>query len=267
MKLSIIIPIHNEEPFLRRCLDSVVKQMRDGVEVILVEDHSTDKSFEIAKEYADEHDFRLFVNLDDAGVSMARNLGLSKATGEFITFLDSDDELSDGSIEAMFKYMRTDKNIIQFNSYLFNDMSDKVVMRVWCRAGVYPLDHLPNKWCMVWNKMFKKSFLDLFKIRFNETMDYGEDEVFNLDALFANGELYQAEEGTTIRHKDNFDSLTRHITVERLNRQYEVLTHKMRACVNEFHRRELQKLIDRHIHSRTYKSNGFVFYEVEDETA
>ena len=266
MKLSIIIPIHNEEPFLRRCLDSVKKQILDDVEVILVEDHSTDASLDIALEYREEG-FRVFVNMDDAGVSNARNLGLDRAKGEYVTFLDADDEMTERTTETMFKYMRTQKNIIQFNSFIVNPKSDRAILRLRSHAGIYPFDRLPHKWCMVWNKMYRRDFLEYYKIRFKEGIQYGEDELFNLEAIFANGELYQAEEGTTIRHRDNKDSLSSTLNVQKLNAQYEALTHMMRKCMNESHKRELQKLIDEHIHSRTYKDNGFVFYEVQDETA
>ena len=90
MKLSIIIPVYNEANFLRRCLDSVYAN--DEVEVIIVDDGSTDGSFEICQEYEDKG-FKLIQN-EHSGVSVARNTGIQLAEGEYITFLDSDDEMS-----------------------------------------------------------------------------------------------------------------------------------------------------------------------------
>lgn len=101
MKLSIIIPIYNVEDTLRRCLESVLGQMDDRMEVIIVDDGSTDTSGQIAEQMtAGRTDCRL-IRQANKGLSAARNAGIEAATGEYITFTDSDDFVARGTYTAL----------------------------------------------------------------------------------------------------------------------------------------------------------------------
>ena len=101
MKLSIIIPIYNVEDTLRRCLESVLGQMDDRMEVIIVDDGSTDTSGQIAEQMtAGRTDCRLICQANK-GLSAARNAGIEAATGEYITFADSDDFVARGTYTAL----------------------------------------------------------------------------------------------------------------------------------------------------------------------
>lgn len=101
MKLSIIIPIYNVEDTLRRCLESVLGQMDDRMEVIIVDDGSTDTSGQIAEQMtAGRTDCRLICQANK-GLSAARNAGIEAATGEYITFADSDDFVAKGTYTAL----------------------------------------------------------------------------------------------------------------------------------------------------------------------
>ncbi len=91
MKLSVIIPVYNVENYLKRCLDSVINQTYKDLEIIVVNDGSTDSSLEIAREYAEEDKRIKIVNKENGGLSSSRNAGLDVATGEVVAFLDSDD--------------------------------------------------------------------------------------------------------------------------------------------------------------------------------
>ena len=102
MKLSIVIPVYNAEPFLARCLDSIrieEKHLKD-VEVIIVDDGSTDKSAEIMDAERDRVEFRIF-HKENGGCCSARNEGMCQARGEYIANLDADDELVDGAVNLM----------------------------------------------------------------------------------------------------------------------------------------------------------------------
>ena len=99
--VSIIIPVYNVEKYLRQCLDSVLAQTYTNLEVILVDDGSTDLSNAICREYCEEDSrFRLY-RKENGGASSARNVGLDKSTGEYLYFLDSDDEISRDAIAKM----------------------------------------------------------------------------------------------------------------------------------------------------------------------
>ena len=93
MKLSIIVPVYNVEQYLVRCLESIVVEMRDDYELILVDDGSTDRSGEMCDEFAHQHPGLnvVVVHQPNGGLSAARNAGIDRARGEYITFVDSDD--------------------------------------------------------------------------------------------------------------------------------------------------------------------------------
>ena len=105
IKISIIIPIHNVEKYLKRCLDSVEKQIYTNLEIILINDGSTDNSLEIAEEYA-KKDSRIKIYSEaNHGLSAARNLGLKQVTGEYITFIDSDDYVSNDYVSYLYSLL------------------------------------------------------------------------------------------------------------------------------------------------------------------
>ncbi|VWL84911.1 glycosyltransferase family 2 protein [Oceanivirga miroungae] len=120
-KISIIIPIYNVENYLRKCLDSIVNQTYKNLEILLIDDGSTDKSGKIADEYA-KNDSRVIVfHNENGGVSAARNFGLDKATGEYIALVDSDDYVDLTYIEKLYKVLKennADISVCKFD-YIF----------------------------------------------------------------------------------------------------------------------------------------------------
>ena len=103
IKVSIIVPIYNVEEYLRESLDSLVNQTLKEIEVLMINDGSTDSSGEIASEYSDKYDnFRLFTKVN-GGQSKARNYALNFVKGEYITFLDGDDCIPELAYEKLYK--------------------------------------------------------------------------------------------------------------------------------------------------------------------
>ena len=101
IKLSVVIPVYNAEPFLSECLDSVLNQSLREIEVVCVDDGSADGSLKILENYA-ENDSRVLVfTQPNSGAGMARNKGLELAAGEYVLFLDGDDNLLDDSLEKL----------------------------------------------------------------------------------------------------------------------------------------------------------------------
>lgn len=118
---SIIVPVHNVAQYLCACIDSIVAQRFRGVEVILIDDHSSDGSAAICDRYARNNDFVRVIHLDNnQGVAAARNHGLAAAIGEYVIFVDGDDYLVDGSLERVGRLIerigRTDIVICRFHS-------------------------------------------------------------------------------------------------------------------------------------------------------
>lgn len=103
--LSVIVPVYNTEMFLRECLNSLAKTEEINVEFIIINDGSTDGSRIICSDFC-SHDYRFkLINKENGGLSSARNVGLSHAKGDFITFVDSDDFVEEGYIDAVLNYV------------------------------------------------------------------------------------------------------------------------------------------------------------------
>lgn len=110
--ISVIVPVYNVAPYLKRCLDSVVCQTYSNYEVILIDDGSTDGSGEICDDYADKYPHIRVYHQQNSGVSSARNLGIDKANGDFLTFIDSDDIIEFDMLQNMYENaMRFDADI------------------------------------------------------------------------------------------------------------------------------------------------------------
>ena len=108
-KVSVIVPIYNVEKYLHRCLDSLVSQELQDIEIILVNDGSTDDSGDIAKEYAKKYNVKVkYLEKENGGLSDARNFGIPYATGEYIAFLDSDDYIEKNAYEEMYNKAKED---------------------------------------------------------------------------------------------------------------------------------------------------------------
>ena len=116
--VSVIIPIYNVAPYLRECLDSVVNQTYQNLQIILINDGSTDESGSIAREYLNDVRVELFF-VKNGGLSRARNLGMSEARGAYIYFIDSDDYIECNYIEEMVRVAQDVRLILFAMSKLY----------------------------------------------------------------------------------------------------------------------------------------------------
>lgn len=219
MKLSIIIPVYNEEKYLRRCLDSVAAQMCDDVEVLVIDDGSEDGSYEIAKSF--EQFTTIKKTMSSFGVSFARNIGLNAAQGEYITFLDSDDEYYPGAIKNMLDEIKAHEgeNLIQFDhsrTHCYN-----------C-PGYYDVESLPRKWVLVWNKVYRRDFLYKYGITFPYGLQFEEDRIFNLRVFNHCSRFYHSSMRTVIKHFDNESSLCHTVEPEKIFELNEALVKILR---------------------------------------
>lgn len=126
--LSLIIPVYNSELYLRDCLNSVFGQFQDWLEVIIVNDGSTDSSYEIIECFSRENDFVL-IDQVNCGVATARNAGLNAANGEYIAFLDSDDIWCDDTANIIYDLLKNNK--VDCFTFNYNELlSDKTIRDV-----------------------------------------------------------------------------------------------------------------------------------------
>ena len=111
--ISVIVPIYNVEKYLEECLDSIKNQTYSNIEVILVNDGSTDKSKEICDRYCEDDSRFKLINQANQGQSVARNHGVAASTGEFIAFVDSDDIIRQDYLEVLIRYMSEEVDIVE----------------------------------------------------------------------------------------------------------------------------------------------------------
>ena len=111
--ISIIVPIYNVEKYLEECLESILNQTYTNIEVILVNDGSTDKSKEICERFCQQDSRFKLVTQANQGVSIARNSGVRESIGEYIMFVDSDDVVKENIVEVLFSYMKEDVDIVE----------------------------------------------------------------------------------------------------------------------------------------------------------
>ena len=111
--ISVIVPVYNVEKYLEECLDSIQHQTYTDIEVILVNDGSTDSSKEICEKYCKQDSRFKLINQTNQGQSVARNTGVAASSGEFIVFVDSDDVIKANYLEELMKYMTADVDIVE----------------------------------------------------------------------------------------------------------------------------------------------------------
>lgn len=203
--ISVIIPVYNVEKYLRECLDSVLAQTYKILEVILIDDGSTDFSGDICDEYINVDERIKVIHQKNAGLSEARNHGFDSATGEYVYFLDSDDWIQKDTLESLIqKGQETNADIVFFDSKSFED-SDKgyQIPQRYIRKYDYPTDKgLTVFEQMQANKEFhsavplmfiRKLFLDKSNIRFYPGILY-EDMLFTFEALSKAEKVAQCKE-------------------------------------------------------------------------
>lgn len=121
-KVSVVVPIYNVENYLKECLDSLVFQTLENFEVILVNDGSTDRSYEIALDYSRKYNNFKLVSQKNSGLSSARNTGISLAKGEYLYFLDSDDYLEKNTLEILYNTSKKNNlDVLKFSAFTFHD--------------------------------------------------------------------------------------------------------------------------------------------------
>ena len=185
-KLSIIIPIYNGERFIERCLDSIVSQDNGNIEVILVDDGSKDKSAEKCAKYTSKYTYIQYHYKENGGVSSARNLGLKKITGDYVWFVDIDDEIASGAINEVFSSIGADLTVYNF----YRVSKEKTLIDLKNKQQNYKLvdynDFFTNfifKYKLAngpLNKIYKTELIKKDAISFDENLKIGEDFTFNL---------------------------------------------------------------------------------------
>lgn len=200
-KVSVIIPVYNTASYLKECIDSVLRQTLDDIEVICVNDGSTDSSLEILESYKLKDDRIVLINQKNRGLGAARNIALKHASGKYVLFLDSDDYLDEMALEDLYDLAtRKSIDLLIFKLINFNNETYKEV-----KYKYFEMDFLKRivdddifNWKMVKNKIFDMAVtapakffkMDLIKnIYFPENLIF-EDSLFFIKVIFRARRVY-----------------------------------------------------------------------------
>lgn len=181
--ISIIVPIYNAEKYLNKCIDSIINQSKKELEIILINDGSTDNSENIIKKYADKR-IKYFKNKNQ-GIGKTRNFGIEKATGKYIMFLDSDDFLELNACEKMFEKVEKDKLdivICDYYRYFDNGNKEEVKLPNFKNSSLKDNPDIICEHLSPWAKIYKTDLIKKNNIKFVENLKY-EDAPFVIEAL------------------------------------------------------------------------------------
>lgn len=174
-KVSIIVPIYQVEKYLIKCLESLVNQTLKEIEIILVNDGSTDNSSEIAKEFQMQYPEKIiYLEKENGGLSDARNFGIPKATGEYIAFLDSDDYVEMTTYEKMYQLAQKENSDMVECDFVW-EYSNKRKEDI---GQIYHGKHemIEKVRVVAWNKLIKREILEKTSIKFPKGCRYEDVE-------------------------------------------------------------------------------------------
>ena len=234
-KISIIIPVYNVELYLEECLDSIINQPLKEIEIICVNDGSTDKSLNILEKYEKKDKRIKVINQKNNGVSYARNSGLINALGEYIMFIDSDDYIFPNTLQILYDKIKTSNaELLIFGGNIF---PENLPEAQWAKAVLSSpnktYEHFDKKIifnersvrpCPV-NKVYSSNFLRNYNFKFDTSLKLGEDQLFACTILphitkivFSDLKVYAYRVGRpnsamTQNNKNLYKKLNDHIVV------------------------------------------------------
>ncbi|MBQ9011405.1 MAG: glycosyltransferase family 2 protein, partial [Bacilli bacterium] len=174
-KFSVIVPVYNGENYIKKCLDSLTVDTNSDVEIIIINDGSTDNSENIIKSYMDKFANIFLYTIVNHGQGYARNYGLSKANGEYVFFVDSDDYVAENIFKVVDDFLKKQSpDIILYDYVAVSNNGEKLFSKEFDfknNKNVTDIEYLfsdPGPW----NKVYKKEFLDCINFKFPEGIIY-----------------------------------------------------------------------------------------------
>lgn len=272
-KVSVIIPVYNVENYLAECLDSVIDQTVRNLEILCINDASTDSSLEIIREYADK-DFRIRIlqNEQNMGLAYTRNRGLEVATGEYVLFVDSDDFIHSELLEtvmkemgeaevACFDYQKRNEIGEEKDRHLFNlqegiyEARDFFITAVERNSVIYS----------AWSKLYRRDFLVRENLKFADGILY-EDIAFNFLCMMKAKKVYCIPEKLYTYRFRNDSIMTKKIGRKNVMDYFSII-----CCLCSFYLEEnfdsrLEKAIEKYIH-KVYRDfmNAFRRYGLTED--
>lgn len=163
-KISVIVAVYNTEKYLDRCIESLLNQTYKNIELVIVEDCSTDSSRKLLKKYKGNKNIKVFYNRENRGLSYSRNYGLKKSTGDFIGYIDSDDYVEPDYYEKLMSSIKDNKSDIAICDIKLVDEQTNKIQRCKCYANDFDVYSVVNNGfaASACNKLFKRKNIEKY---------------------------------------------------------------------------------------------------------
>lgn len=260
LKVSILVPICNVEKFLRKCLQSLVNQTLEDIEIVCINDGSKDNSLEIIKEFADRDERIVVIDKPNSGYGDSMNKGLEIAKGEYIGIVESDDFVESNMFEMLYKLAKeNDADIVKSNFNLYWEKPEKIIFRNNIDVKQIETTTEINReklFCgiaAIWSGVYKKSFLCENKIKFLSTPGASyQDTSFNFKVACTAKKIILMPDAFLFYRQDNSNSSVKNATMEKV-----YCLHKE---WDEARKYLLEKNLEKYLsYYYTLKFNGFMW--------
>ncbi|MBO5342420.1 MAG: glycosyltransferase [Lachnospiraceae bacterium] len=216
--VTVIVPVYNAEKYIEACIQSVEAQSMESWELILVDDGSTDSSYDICQNYANKNKRIRVIRQENSGVSVARNTGIQVATGKYITFIDSDDYIMSNHLQVLYSRMREDCCELAISNICLDCMGKKR-NNIWLKGErtyskqdymKYVRDIFPNVSVgSVCNKLFCAEIIRENELLFDVDCNHSEDYFYNIKYLSFCHKIGISDEATYFYRLTGEESLSK----------------------------------------------------------
>lgn len=193
IKVSVIVPVYNGEKYIKSCLDSIIENNLKDIEIIVINDGSTDSTSQILEEYKTKYDIIKVIQKENEGQGSARNIGIDLAKGEFITFVDADDEIHNNMFSKMYEKLQNEQADICVCDYFEIDKENKIIKK----AIPQKTEDIKRDYIVSiagpCNKLIRTEILKKNSLYFPKTGIYEDIAIVPLIATYANKITYLEE--------------------------------------------------------------------------
>lgn len=231
IKVSIIVPVYNAEKYIERCIKSLIEQTYNNIEIILINDGSKDDSLSILRGFESRDDRIILIDQSNRGPSSARNIGIEKSIGDYIAFIDADDDIELNYIEKMLEHayiLNADMVVCNYKEVRIEGEIKSSIFTFINDGEAYNCDTncigevLCGRGGLVWGKLLKSSIIKENKIRFDENISMCEDLLFTLEFIKNTKVVSKVNDYLYIHNKYNDESITSKYNKELFNDQVKV---------------------------------------------
>lgn len=281
--VSVIVPVYNMEKYLEKCLKSIIDQTYKKIEIIIVNDGSTDSSIEICNKFKENDNRIKIITKKNAGLGMARNTGLENANGEYVYFIDSDDYIEETLIEDNIKLMKEYKlDISTFGAILF-EKNEKIIKEIRpifekqifegkeIKNIFFPSflglsnKYLKNLVCSAWSCVYRKEFLDSVEWQFESERKIISEDFYALLKLIGKANKIGVISKSYYYYRQNLGSLTHKYKEDRLDKLNYWLEECLKICNEEKYNKEIVSAVYKYYFSNIIGALKTIYYSNLDD--